>query len=345
MHTPRFLITRLSAIGDCMETLPLVMAIKDHWPESHVTWIVDCGVDALLKNHPAVDQVIRIHKGILTRPRELYRLRSQLRALKIDFSIDPQGLLKSAVLGWLAGATDRIGFAAGQAREQAWRFYHEAITPQSTHLVDRQLELLAPLGIFEPTVRFGWSEPKLVSMEVTTLLQSLKLVSNGYTVINPGASWASKRWSNDRYIEVAKKIFEATGLPGLIVWGNADERLLAQSIAEAAPHAACLAPDTSLVALAGILQRSRMYIGSDTGPMHIAAAVGTPCVAMFGTTRAEYCGPYGEHHRVLQKRYDEGSSTYRRSTTNAAMLEISVESVLEQCLHVAASQRQLGIAS
>ncbi len=345
MNTPRFLITRLSAIGDCMETLPLAMAIKDRWPQSHLVWIVDCGVDALLKHHPAIDQVIRIRKGFLSRPRELWRLRKQLRALKIDFSIDPQGLLKSAVLGWLAGATDRIGFAAGQAREHAWRFYHDAISPRSTHLVDRQLELLEPLGIFEAPVRFGPLETSSCSVEVETILQSLIPNSKGFAVINPGASWASKRWPHERYVEVATKIHKMIGLQSLVVWGNAAEQQLARSIVEASPHACLLSPDTSLHVLAGILKRSRMFIGSDTGPMHIAAAVGTPCVAMFGTTRAEYCGPYGEVHRILQKQYDAGSNTYRRTTTNAAMLEITVESVIEQCLQVASSQSPLKIAS
>lgn len=328
-----------------METLPLAMAIKDRWPKSHLVWIVDCAADSLLRNHPAIDEVIRIRKGFLSRPRELWQLRKQLRAMQFDFSIDPQGLLKSAMLGWLAGAKDRIGFAAGQAREHAWRLYHDAVSPYSTHLVDRQLELLEPLGIFDTPVRFGALEATSNSLEVEKILQSVNLSANGYAVINPGASWASKRWPAERYAEVATKLFETAGLRSLIVWGGADERSLAQSIVAASPLASCLAPETSLVNLACILKSSRMYIGSDTGPMHIAAAVGTPCVAMFGTTRAEYCGPYGEIHRAIQIRYDDGSSTYRRTTTNAAMLEISAESVIEQCLQVASSHPRLRIAS
>ena len=345
MNAPRFLITRLSAIGDCMETLPLAMAIKDRWPESHLTWIVDCGADSLLKQHSAIDEVIRLRKGFLSRPRELWQLRQQLRSLKIDFSIDPQGLLKSAILGWLAGATDRVGFAKGQAREQAWRFYHNPISPRSTHLVDRQLELLEPLGVFEPPVHFGSMTTQAGSVEAEKALQGLNLNSGEFAVINPGASWASKRWPTERYVDVAKTLYESAGLRSLVVWGNADEKTLAQSIVDASSPTSCLAPDTSLPVLASILKRSRMYIGSDTGPMHIAVAVGTPCVAMFGTTRAEYCGPYGEAHRVLQKRYDGGTSTHRRTTTNAAMLEISVQSVIEQCLQVASSQPVLRIAS
>jgi len=318
-----------------METLPIAMAIKDRWPESHLTWVVDCGVDSMLKYHPAIDRVIRPRKGFLSRPRELWKLRQELRSLKFDISIDPQGLIKSGILGWLAGAKRRIGFASGQAREHAWWFYHEAITPKSTHLVDRQLELLKPLGIVSPRVAFGWSEPPSIGLEAEGILRSLQIDVGAYTVINPGASWASKRWPTERYSVVAKRLFEATGLRSLVVWGNADERILAETIIEAAPKATCLAPSTSLMVLASLLKRSQMYIGSDTGPMHMAVSYGTPCVAMFGTSRAEYCGPYGSMHRALQRRYDAGSSKYRRHTTNDAMLEITVEDVVEQCLDVA----------
>ncbi len=335
MSSPNILITRLSAIGDCMETLPVAMAIKDRWPESHLTWIVDCGVDSMLKHHPAIDEVIRLRKGFLSRPRELWRLRHQLRSCKFDISIDPQGLIKSGILGWLAGAKKRIGFGAGQAREHAWWFYNEVIKPTSTHLVDRQLELLGPLGIESPRIDFGWSEPKSIGLEAEGILGSLGLDRDGYAVINPGASWASKRWPADRYSRVAQKLYESIGLRSLVVWGNADERELAESIIKSAPMAACLAPNTSLMVLAGLLKRSRMYIGSDTGPMHMAVSFGTPCVALFGTSRAEYCGPYGSMHRPLQKRYDAGSSKYRRNTTNAAMLEITVQDVIKQCLGAA----------
>ncbi|MDZ4852230.1 MAG: glycosyltransferase family 9 protein [Pirellulaceae bacterium] len=335
MMKPNLLITRLSAIGDCMETLPLAVALKEHWPQSKLTWIVDCGVDSLLKHHPAIDQVIRIRKGFLSRPREIIGLRQQLRSLKIDISIDPQGLFKSGVIGWLSGAKHRIGFAKGQAREQAWRLYHEAVSPSSTHLVDRQLELLQPLGIFSPHVRFGWNEPRSIGLEVEKILCELNLFVQGFAIINPGASWASKRWPVDRYSTLAKKLYETTGLRSLVVWGNQDERMLAETIVSATPRATCLAPDTSLMTLSGLLKRSRMYIGSDTGPMHMAVAVGTPCVAMFGTTRAEYCGPYGSMHRPLQCRYDAGDSKYRRHTTNDAMQEIQVSDVIERCLDVA----------
>lgn len=333
--SPNILITRLSAIGDCMETLPLAMAIKERWSDSKLTWIVDCGVDSLLKHHPAIDQVIRLRKGFLSRPRELWQLRKQLRSLLIDISIDPQGLIKSGILGWLAGAKRRIGFASGQAREHAWRFYHEAISPRSTHLVDRQLELLEPLGIHSNRVEFGWSEPESIRVEVEQVLGHLMLHGEEFAVINPGASWASKRWPTDRYSEVAKRLYELTGLRSLVVWGSPDERLLATTIVESTPMATCLAPNTTLMLLSGLLKRSRMYIGSDTGPMHMAVAVGTPCVAMFGTSRSEYCGPYGSIHRPLQRRYDAGSSTYRRHTTNDAMLEISADDVILQCLEVA----------
>ncbi len=193
MHSPHFLITRLSAVGDCMVTLPLAVAIKDHWPASRLTWVVDCGASQLLETHPAIDRLIRVRKGFLKRPRELARLVSQLRSTPIDFSIDPQGLFKSAVLGWLAGARCRIGFNSDQSREFAWRFYHDAVEPTAAHLVERQLELLEPLGVFDSKIRFGWIESDSIANYAQQTLRDRDLEEGSFAIINPGAGWESKR--------------------------------------------------------------------------------------------------------------------------------------------------------
>jgi heptosyltransferase-1 len=325
---PRVLISRLSAIGDCLQTLPLVHAIKEHWPTAHITWIVDCGVASILETQPMIDQIVRLPKGFLKRPGALWRLRQSLRCQPFDISFDPQGLFKSALLGWLSGAACQVGFASPQAREQAWRFYHHRITPVATHLVDRHLELLKPWGV-RPTATFAWYEPAAVAADGEHWLAEAGLERQQYFVINPGAGWASRRWSMERYGEVIGELYQRYQQPTVVLWGNQAERAMAEQIVAAQPRGAQLAPDTSLMQLSAIIRRSRLYLGSDAGPTHLAAAVGTPCVAMFGTTRGEYSGPYGKQHRCLQKRLDEGSSRYRRHTGNAAMLEIQVADVLQ----------------
>ncbi len=329
MVMKKILITRLSAIGDCLETLPLANAIKQKWPKSEITWLVDCGVDSILRTQPSIDNVIRVPKGFLSQPKTLWKLSSQLRQMHFDFSIDPQGLLKSAVIGWLSGAKYRIGFAKGQAREHAWHFYHVRVEPSSIHLVDRHLELLEPLGIVLPEVDFGWYEPQDISQQSEFILRELGWADLDYYVVNPGAGWASRLWSVDRYRTLTQQIYDTYHLKCMVLWGNEEENKLANAIVSGNHEFTQIAPPTSLMLMSGLIRRARFFVGSDSGPMHMAASVGTPCVAMFGTTRAEYSGPYGTIHQKIQKRFDEGSSTHRRQTTNSAMMEIEVDDVMQ----------------
>lgn len=329
-----FLITRLSAIGDCIETLPLAVALKERYPNCKITWIVDCGVDSILKTQPSIDQVIRLKKGFLGKPREWLKLRKQMKSLRIDVSIDPQGLLKSAFLGRISGAQWRLGFSAPQSREYSWLLYNKRIHPQATHLVDRQIELLKPIIMDGIDPRFGWYEPDDVSIKCDAMLGPIQLVPKKYIIINSGAGWPSRRWPIDRFARVAKRIHDAFGLPSLLIWGGKNELEWANEIKTMANDACVIAPSTSLMEMSGLIKRSLLYLGGDTGPMHMSAAVGTPCVALFGTTRSEYSGPYGNIHHRLQKRFDSGSSKYRRNVDNAAISEITEEEVFEACKSV-----------
>ncbi len=315
MVSPRILITRLSAIGDCLQTLPLAAALKSHWPECDITWLVDCGAESILKAQTNIDRVIRVRKGFLKRPSEMWSLTRELRRSAFDIAIDPQGLMKSSLTARLSGAKHRIGFAAGQAREQAWRLYHDCVEPFSTHLVDRHLELLKPLGIASEQVEFGWTEPDDIAEQADFIAKDLGWPKDSWFVVNPGAGWASRRWSLERFQGLIQQIHERYGYRCLVVWGDKAESQMANEIVSANREITKLAPPTSLMLLSGLIKRSRFFVGSDTGPMHLASAVGTPCIAMFGTTRAEYSGPYGTIHQRLQKRFDAGSSAYRRSTT------------------------------
>ena len=147
-------------------------------------------------------------------------------------------------------------------------------------------------------------------------------------MINPGAGWDSKVWPAERYGEVARKL----SIPSVVAWSGDKERAWAEEIVAAAQGRAQLAPSTSLLELTDLVRRARLFVGSDTGPLHIAAAVGTPCVAMYGPTRPEVCGPYGEGHRVLQSRHESlGSSRKSAGIASEAMLAITAEQVHAAC--------------
>lgn len=326
MVPSRVLICRLSAIGDCIETWPVLTALKRFAPECEIHWVVDCGVDSLLRQHPAVDHVIRLPKGWLKRPSQVWNLRSQLRAHAFDVAIDPQGLSKSALVCWLSGARRRIGFAPPVSKEIAPWLYGETIAPQRTHLVDRQLELLTPLGIRPEEVDFGYQ----VADHDRKWWQQTKTqlgLGRSYVVINAGAGWDSRIWDLTRYGEVAQHL-HTQGVTPLILWGSQREAEMAHAIVEHSGGVGKLAPDTNLPKLAAVMADCRFYVGSESGPMHLAAALGIPCVSLHGPTLAERSGPYGNHHLPVQREYNPVS---RKTAGNEAMLKITVSDVVEKC--------------
>jgi ADP-heptose:LPS heptosyltransferase len=155
--------------------------------------------------------------------------------------------------------------------------------------------------------------------------------SSDFAVVNTGAGWYSRVWPAERYGAIASHLGEEHGLPTVVVWAGPSERAWAHETVELSGGHAVLAPPTSLGELAELLRQARLYIGSDTGPMHLASAVGTPCVALFGTTRPQISGPYGSQHVCVQEYYQAGTCRQRRKGANDAMRAIQVEAVRKAC--------------
>jgi heptosyltransferase-1 len=326
----RILICRLSAVGDSILTMPLLCALRDHLPNAYLAWISEPAGATLLRDHAALDQLLIAPKGWLSSPKRVRAIRKQLCACSFDVVIDPQSLTKSALAGWLSGAPRRIGFAKPRGRELSRWLNNCRVTPTASHLVDAQLELLRPLGINNPSVRFALPRDEQVEGKMDQALSTLHLKCP-FAVINVGAGWQSRLWPTVRYGRVAKHLGQKWCIPSLVVWSGQRERQWGEEVVAASGGQALLAPPTSLPELGAILRRAKMYIGSDTGPMHLAAAVGTACVALFGTTRPECSGPYGAQHFCVQHYYQAGSSRQRRRAMNDAMCGISIEMVTEAC--------------
>lgn len=329
-RAPRILVCRMSAIGDCILTMPMLCALRDHFPRAYLAWIVERGPAPLLKDHGCLDQLIVVDKGWLKSPREVLRIRQQLRALEFDIALDPQSLTKSSLVAWLSGASQRIGFAKPRGRELSLWLNSQRMIATEAHLVDAQLQLLEPLGITQPRVRFAVPRDELAESTMNTALQALHL-GCPFATINVGAGWDSRLWPPQNYGRVAKHVAQRDRLPSLVVWSGDRERSWAEEVVTHSGGNAVLAPPTRLTELAALLRRSRLFVGSDTGPMHLAAAIGIPCVSLHGTTRPEVSGPYGQHHIPLQTRYQAGTSRQRRSAGNDAMREITVEAVCAAC--------------
>jgi len=326
--TPRILISRLSALGDCLLTMPLLCALRDHFPRASLTWVVEQGAAPLVRGHRCLDHLIVLRKGWLKSPRQIWRLRQQLRELRIDIALDPQSLFRSGLVARLSRAPRRIGFAPPLGRELTPWMNTELVEPRAEHVVDRQLELLVPLGIKWPNVRFEVPEDDGAAARMDDYLRTQRV--DPFVVVNPGATWDSRLWEMDRYGQVARHLANR-GLTPIVTWSGDRELGWAEQIVRSSQGTAKLAPKTRLPELASLLRRSRLYVGSDTGPMHLAAAVGTPCVSLHGTTRWEQSGPYGQRHQPVQEYYQAGTSRERRRAANDAMRAIQVDQVCQAC--------------
>jgi lipopolysaccharide heptosyltransferase I len=329
-RTPRILITRLSAIGDCILTMPLAVALREAFPRAFLAWAVEGVAGTMVKQHAAIDLAIRLPRRFARWPGTLWQLRKQLRQMRFDIAVDPQSLTKSALVAWLSGAPRRIGFARPIGRELAPWLHTELVQCTSRHVVDRYLELLKPLGKSVGSVHFDFPRDEGSEARIRSQMQLLGL-SRQFAVVNPGAGWESKRWPAERYAEVARELESRWGLATLVVWAGQDERTWAQQIADQAGGKALVAPPTTLLELAAVLRQARLFVGSDTGPLHMAAAVGTPCVGIYGPTRPEDCGPYGPRNQAVQAWYQGGSSRIRRNGANDAMRDVPSGWVVAAC--------------
>ena len=327
----RILIVRLSAMGDVIHGMPVACALRDAFPTSTIGWVVEGAPGDLLEGHAALDHLIRVPRGWLKSPRKVFEIRRRLRALHFDIAVDLQCLTKSAVMAWLSGAQRRLGVGGSDGRELSKCLNNELTLVNAPHVIDHYLGILAPLGIHDPRIRFDVPERTQEAVFATETLAATGLSANNYVVMNPGAGWPSKIWPAARYGQVANHVEQKFGLPTLAVWGGKQELPLAESIVEHSGGAARLAPATTLRQLGAIVRRGRLFVGSDTGPMHLAVAVGTPAISLHGTSRADWCGAYGANNLRLQAFYADGTAKQRRRANNQAMCAIMAAMVYQAC--------------
>jgi lipopolysaccharide heptosyltransferase I len=304
----KILIVRLSALGDIVHAMPVLAAIKKARPDAQVDWLVEENYASILVLAAGLNRrvIVRAKTGSETQAAIAFtsgggylRAARYLRAQRYDFALDLQGLLKSALWARLSGARRVVGFDRAHLREElAASFYSESVLPDdSGHVMRKNLSILAALEIAPPA-------PELLLQPAATpeMVKAIQAAggSNGYIVINPGAAWPNKCWPPDRFGAVAQALRDRTGLHSIVTWGPR-ERALAESVAQASGGAATPAPPTSVSDLAALMQSAALAISGDTGPLHIAAAVGTPIVGLFGPTRPERNGPWEPRDEVVSR--------------------------------------------
>jgi len=336
---PRILIVRLSAIGDVVQQMPVACALRERFPRAFLAWAVEPRAAPVLRGHAALDELIELPGGWWKSPRIAWRLRRRLHALRFDVALEAQGLTKAAILARLSGARRRIGFGRPWGRELSRWFNNELVDTAVDHVVDRNLMLLRPLGIEWPAVRFGVPDHAADRADAAETICHTGL-EDGFAIINAGAGWPSKLWPVGRYAAVAQYLGTVHALPTLVLWGLGEERRLAEQIvANSAGHARMGSP-TSLTQLAALARRCRLFIGSDTGPLHLAAAVEAPCIGLYGPWPAKRHGPYGPGHVSLQEVVFEGTTRQRRTAPPHMMGAISTEMVCQACAMILAHTGQ-----
>jgi lipopolysaccharide heptosyltransferase I len=340
---PRILLVKLSSFGDVLHTLPTLEALRAAFPEGHLTWLVEAAYAPLLSGHPALDEVWQAPR---LRPGQFFNganpaifggLLRRLRAQDFDLVLDLQGLLKSAVWVALARSPRRVGY--DRTREGSYLVLTERVPPYDpeAHAVWRYLNLAHYLGAPAaippalPRFRLGLD----AGVDLGPLLPEAG--RRPLAVLHPGARWTSKLWPAAGWARLAQWLRAEKGFQVAVTGAVADRDLAAQICAGRRQPAINLAGRTSLAELAGVLKAARLAVTTDTGAMHLAAALSTPVVALFGPTAPWRTGPWGDGHQIVRLELP-CSPCFKRQCPDpsclrdlpVAMVEAACEKILSQ---------------
>ena len=296
----RILVVRLSSLGDVVHAVPAVAGLRRTLPDARIDWLVDDRYRELVDLVAAVDRRIGVPRT--RRLARLPRLVRALRAARYDVALDLQGLLKSALLARSAGARRLIGLDRAHLRERPARWLYSE-TPRlgdPVHVIERNLALVACLGVRAGPFEFPIADrPSAVVERARAALGAD--CARPFALVNPGAAWASKRWSPARFGAVARGLWSTRGLRSVVLWGPG-ERARAERVVVAAAGAAVPAPATTVGGLVALARAAAVVVSGDTGPLHVAAAVGTPIVGIYGPSDPRRNGPWASRDIVVSPR-------------------------------------------
>jgi len=310
----RILAIRLGAMGDVIHCLPAVASLKQGIPHSHVTWVIETRWAPLLDQNPCVDRIVSLDRTTLAGARRSWR---DLRAQRYEIAVDFQGLLKSALAGAASRAERLYGFTRSIVREKiaAW-FYSTTVDSSAVHRVDRYLDLAAAAGASRLPPFFP----------IPTGKPEGELPDGPFILASPGAGWAGKQWPLEYYSELGRCLAVECGCTLVL---NGPARI---DVPHTRPHV------SGLPGLIDATRRAAAIVGLDSGPMHLAAALGKCGVAIFGPTDPAQNGPFGGPIQVL--RSPRANTTYKRNAPDTLMREVHPDAVF-QALQPALAQSGL----
>jgi heptosyltransferase-1 len=325
----RFLVVRLTALGDILHTVPAVAALRAAHPRAKIDWVVERKWAPVIEGSPAIDEVIPFDRRSIWNTVECI---ARLRENRYDCAIDFQGLYKSSILAAFSGAPRRIGFERAWAREEgAAMFYTERITPAGRHVSELNYSLAERAGASRPAAPdYPLRVPAGGAASVRARLHDLR-ISGEYVVVGPAASWRAKCWPPERFgilcRELEGRATAGCGAHVVVIQGPGEKSVVDEVLRAAAPvRPAVIAP--TIEELMGLVAHAQYVVAVDSGPLHLAAALGTPVVGLYGPTDPARNGPFAPGAAIVHKALPEEISYKRRANYSASMLRISVEDVL-----------------
>jgi lipopolysaccharide heptosyltransferase II len=300
----RILIIKLRAVGDVVLSTIVIDNLRRAFPGARIDFLTEEASQQVVSGHPQLDQVVVLERKAIARLALPAQVRANLafyrriRAADYDLVFDFFGNPRSALLTWLSGAAWRVGYDY-RIRQKAYSIVVPSRADE-VHEAEWHLDALTRLAIPVPSRHLSFARSAAAEGKAAAFWAEAGLEGALVVALNFSGGWAAKRWPLERFAELAGHLVHLYNAHIIAVWGPG-ERPQAEKLAALAAVPVILIPETDLKELAGILARADLMVSTDSGPMHIAAAVGAPCVALFGPTNYRLQGPYGPHHQIVVK--------------------------------------------
>ena len=328
MTEPCFFVVRLGSLGDIVHTFPAVAALRESFPKAEIVWLTHPRWKELVESSELASEIWEMETRSFASVRNIL---ARIRKKQFTAAIDYQGLWKSAALPFLAQVPRRIGFSSHSVREAGVPLlYTERVRSTRTHIADQNGELSRRAGAQNGVAPLSLRVPLKVNDAVQAVLERNKITA--YVVLSPGGGWSSKCWPSERYGELCRKINASLGLRCVINYGPGEEEL-PSAVKAASGDSDPLAYNGTLGTLMALLRSALCVVGGDTGPLHLAVALGTPVVALFGPTDPARNGPYragADSAKDLVLRSPNAATTYKRGDQpDPSLLELDVAAVFD----------------
>ena len=335
----KFLIVKMSAMGDIVHTLPALRSLREKYPGAFIAWVVEDRFKDLLHNNPDLDEVIAVslkrwRRNVnLASLREFWSFVRNLRKHKFDTLLDFQGLIKSGLVALIAGVPNRIGFHRDDCRERLNGLFTNRKAPaigRKTHVVDKNLALLKLAGVDNFTIEFPLNLPASAEQSAADYLDANpELTAKPVVGVHCGVGFKTKTWELERFAQLSDRIANELGCNILLTWGPG-ERGKVDALSARIKQRHWIAPANSLPQAIALFKRLDLLVSCDTGPAHVCAAFQVPTVSIHGPTDPEYSRPRDAIHAVVYK-IQPCSFCHKRScpTQNECMTSISVDDVFQ----------------